>query len=61
MYLLVSPTQSIEGPKPSLFDLTALVGIGGLFLAGVAHRLTRDAALPARDPQLAAALEYDNG
>jgi hypothetical protein len=61
-YLLVSPTLHDHGPHPATLwmDAAAMLGIGGLFVALYARRFTKAAAMPARDPQLAAALEYDN-
>jgi hypothetical protein len=37
-----------------------LIGIGGLFVAGIFWRFKRDAAVPFKDPQLLASMGYDN-
>ena len=44
----------------SWMDLTAVVGMGGLFLAMVFKKFQKTALVAYRDPQLGAAMNYDN-
>jgi len=44
----------------SWMDLTALLGIGGIFMAVVFWRFQKDAVVAPRDPQLVASMSYDN-
>ena len=44
----------------SWMDLTALLGIGGIFMAVVFWRFQKDAVVAHRDPQLVASMSYDN-
>jgi hypothetical protein len=41
-------------------DLLCLVGLGGLYLAGLARALGRHALLPERDPRLGESLAFEN-
>ena len=43
-----------------LLDLTTLVGLAGLFVAGTAYRLRRCALIPIRDPRLHESLAFEN-
>lgn len=42
-------------------DFAALLGIGGLCLAGIFNRLGSAALIPVKDPYVHSSLEYDNG
>jgi len=59
VYWVVMPPVSAAGPRPSLLDLTALVGVGGVALAVAVHRLRGHPLVPARDPNLADSLGYE--
>lgn len=59
LYYMIMPTLHHHF-HPHWADLTALVGMGGLFVAFFARRLSSDAVVAYRDPQLVASMEYDN-
>jgi hypothetical protein len=48
------------GWAPRLLDLTCLVGLVGLFVAGVAHRLRTCPLIPVQDPRLQESLAFEN-
>jgi len=50
----------LVGYDPNLIDLTCLVALGGLFVAGTAHRLRRCALIPLGDPRLGESLAFEN-
>ncbi len=58
LYWLVMPHLDPAGPRPSLWDLTAFVGIGGLTVAFAILRMRGSAAVPVRDPYLDDSLRY---
>lgn len=60
LYWLVMPILHPHGAHPSLTDLCAFVGVGGVFLGGVAWLTARSALIPARDPRLAESLSFEN-
>jgi hypothetical protein len=60
VYWLVMPTLHAHDVHPSLADLTALVGIGGLFLGAMLWVLTRRPVVPLRDPRLPDSLAFEN-
>jgi hypothetical protein len=60
LYWLVMPNLHPHGLHVAVTDITAFVGIGGLFVAGVAWLTTRVALIPARDPRLPEALSFEN-
>jgi hypothetical protein len=57
-YWIVMPQINTEGPRPSLSDLGALVGIGGVVLAFFIFRLRGKKVVPVGDPFLPTSLEY---
>lgn len=59
LYWQVAPTFHHEGLAPHWLDLTAVVGLGGVFLALVLRRLAARPLLPIHDPYLEEALERD--
>jgi hypothetical protein len=61
LYYVVKPTFGHHGPHFSILDITTVLGVGGLFLGAFAYRFKKDAAVAYRDPQLIAAMGYDNG
>jgi hypothetical protein len=58
MYWLIMPSLDPAGPRPSPWDLTAFVGVGGLAVAFTIWRMGGVAAVPLRDPYLADSLRY---
>jgi hypothetical protein len=58
MYWLIMPHLDPGGPRPSLWDLTALVGVGGVAVAFTIWRMRGWAAVPVRDPYLDDSLRY---
>jgi len=59
IYWLVMPNLQ-DHARPSLIDLAALVGVGGLFAAVLGWNLRRGALVPVRDPRLAESLSFEN-
>lgn len=59
LYYMIMPTLHHHF-APHWADLTALLGMGGLFVAFFARRLGTDAVVAYRDPQLDASMRYDN-
>jgi hypothetical protein len=60
VYWLVMPTLHRHDVHLSLADVTAFVGIGGLFLASMLRFLGRRPVVPVRDPRLADSLAFEN-
>lgn len=60
VYWLVMPEARGGSPTPGLLDVTCFLGVGGLFVAGVAYRLRRHALVPERDPRLRESLAFEN-
>jgi hypothetical protein len=58
LYWLVMPHLHASGPRPSLLDLTAFVGVGGVAIAFAVLRMRGVAAVPVRDPHLEDSLRY---
>ncbi len=59
VYWVVMPRLHPEAPRPSLFDLTAWVGIGAAALAFALWRLRGRHPVPVRDPFLPDSLGYE--
>ena len=60
LYWIVMPNLYPHGPHFSLVDVTALVGVGGLFVAVFAWVLGRRALIPVKDPRLPESLSLDS-
>lgn len=64
LYWLVLPEAHKSGINFGalglLMDVAALIGIGGLFIAAVAHKATTTNLLPIKDPKLGEALAFEN-
>lgn len=60
IHFIVMPTLHHHGPHFHWLDLTTFIGIGGIFVAGFVYRFKKDAMVAHKDPQLTAAMEYDN-
>jgi hypothetical protein len=58
LYWVIMPTLQPDGPRPALWDLTALIGVGGIAVAFTLWRMHGVAAVPLRDPYLADSLRY---
>jgi hypothetical protein len=58
VYWLVMPHVDGEGPRPSPFDLTAVVGVGAAAVAFTVLRMRGAATVPVRDPYLEDSLRY---
>lgn len=60
MYWLVMPNLHHHGPHFSLIDLTALLGVLGVFLAVFGALLRRNAIVPVKDPRLPESVSFQN-
>lgn len=60
LHFIVMPQIHHEGISPSWLDLTALLGVGGVFVGLVAQRITAAPVVPIRDPRLPASMEFEN-
>lgn len=60
MYWLVLPTFDTHGPALHWTNLTALLGIGGVWAWLLCRRLGQHALVPVGDPNLAYALGHEN-
>jgi hypothetical protein len=60
LYWQVMPTLHPEGFRPALLDLTALMAVGGSFVAAVSWLMRRQALVPLRDPRLSESLAFEN-
>lgn len=60
MYWLVMPKLAADGPPFGLIDLSAVLGMLGLFIAGAAHRAKSVNLLPTKDPRLQKSLAFEN-
>jgi len=60
LYWLVGPELSREGVRLGLVDLLCFLGLGGLFVAGLAIALRRHRLVPTRDPRLGESLAFEN-
>jgi hypothetical protein len=58
LYWIVMPVLNEAGPRPSLWDLTAFVGVGGIAAAFTLWRMHGVVPVPVRDPYLADSLRY---
>jgi hypothetical protein len=58
LYWLVMPQLDPAGPRLSLWDLTAFVGVGGAAVAFTVLRMRGSAPVPVRDPYLEESLRY---
>lgn len=58
LYWVLMPHLDPGGPRPSLWDLAAFVGVGGLAVAFGLLRMRGTAAVPIRDPYLEDSLRY---
>jgi hypothetical protein len=61
VYWLVAPAYETSGPSPSLMDVFAVVGIGGVWLAAFISELKKRPLLPQHDPRFEGVLEHEHG
>ncbi len=60
MYYLVMPNVSAERLPLGVIDLLVLVGLGALYLAGLAGVAGRHSLVPVNDPRLGESLVFEN-
>jgi hypothetical protein len=60
LYWLVMPNFHHEAPQLNPLDITALIGVGGVFLAVLANLMRRRPLIPVKDPRLAESLLFEN-
>ncbi len=58
LYWVLMPHLDPRGPRPSLWDVAAFVGVGGVVVAYGLVRMRGTAALPVSDPYLEDSLRY---
>lgn len=58
--LIANTTNATVGYAPHLLDLTTIIGMAGLLVAGTAHRLSSCALIPEKDPRLNESLAFQN-
>lgn len=59
-YYIVMPSLSPNGVPSPLMDLTLAVGLGALYLLGLARTAAKTSLVPERDPRLARSLSFHN-
>jgi hypothetical protein len=60
MYWLVMPTTRSESPPFALIDVACVIGILGVFIAGIAMRAKNLNLMPTNDPRLPKSLAFEN-
>ncbi len=60
LYWLAGPELTPAGVRLGPVDLLCFVGLGGLYLAGLAVGLRRHRLLPTRDPRLGESIAFEN-
>jgi len=60
LYWVIVPEHDRTGINLSPMDITALVAVGGLFVAAVAHKAASSNLLAVKDPKLGASLAFEN-
>jgi hypothetical protein len=58
LYWVIFPHLDRAGPRPSLWDLAAFVGVGGAAVAFAVFRMRGAVAVPVNDPYLDESLRY---
>jgi hypothetical protein len=56
----VMPVLHPEGFSPHLLDVTAVLAVGGSFVAAGSWLMRRSALVPLRDPRLPESLAFEN-
>ena len=60
LYWLVQPNLHTEGARFSWMDLSTTIGLGGLLLGWLWHRLCQQPLVPIKDPRLQQSIEFIN-
>ncbi len=60
LYWVVMPEVETVNPVPRLVDLLCMIGLGGLWVAGLAWLARGHALVPTRDPRLQDSLAFEN-
>jgi hypothetical protein len=60
LYWVVMPEVQPTNPAPHLIDLLCMVGLGGLWVAGLAFLAKGRSLVPKRDPRLQDSLGFEN-
>jgi len=60
IFWIAVPAWSPDRVPWSVLDLTCFLGMGGIFLAVIAHRLRDRSLVPVRDPRLSGSLTFEN-
>ncbi len=60
LHWLVLPNFEHHGPHLNWMNLTALLGVGGVFVAAFVRMLAANALVPVGDPYLGAAMRHEN-
>ncbi len=60
LYWVVMPEFAPGGPAPHLIDLACFLGVGGLYVAGLARLATGRSLVPTKDPRLEDSLCFEN-
>lgn len=58
LYWVIMPGLQEQGFNLSWFDLTAFIGIGGIFVWSLLKRIAAHPLIPVKDPQLKASVEF---
>ncbi len=58
IYWMVMPSLSPDGPRPSIWDLTAFLGVGGAAVAFTVLRMRGALTVPVKDPYIDDSLRY---
>jgi hypothetical protein len=57
---MATATGEVVGWHPSILDLTCVLGLGSLLIAGAFHRLGSCSLIPEHDPRLHESLAFEN-
>jgi hypothetical protein len=60
LHWLVMPELRPNAPMPTPLELLLLLGVGGVWLAGVVFVMGRQSLVPERDPRLPESLSFEN-
>ncbi len=61
LYWMIMPTLHEQGVNFSILDVTAFVGVGGIFLAVFGFNMKRgNMIVPTQDPRIAESLAFEN-
>lgn len=60
MYWVIKPNFYHDGPGIDVADVTALIGVGGVFVAALTFWMSRYALVPHKDPRLEESLKFEN-